>query len=397
MADGLILVINCGSSSIKFAMLDCTSELTVFSGLIEKLGTNEVLLHCDEPYRHELQLGAIDHQLALQALVPLIPREFILKLQGIGHRVVHGGEQFSDAVIITEEVLAQIEHCSTLAPLHNPANLLGITAANQAFPALTNVAVFDTAFHQKMPDYAYLYPLPYKYYQQYGVRRYGFHGTSHHFVSQKAALLLNKDYDDSCWLTAHLGNGCSAAAIKNGISIDTTMGMTPLEGLMMGTRCGDIDPSLSAYLMKKLNCSIDELTAIYNKESGLLGVSQLSMDMRELHKAAASGNHHAKLAIDVFCYRLSKALGGLAIALGRVDGLIFTGGIGENDHIVREKVLQQLTLLGYQLESRQNQNHGKENKGIITQPNSPPALVIKTDEQLMIARQTLEQINRGNL
>lgn len=382
-----ILVLNCGSSSIKFAVIDPASGETCLSGIVERINTPEAVLNWRAAEVKQQDIPNADYETALAAIIQILREQgFAEQLTGIGHRVVHGGEKFSESILICAEVVAQIEANCRLAPLHNPSNLQGILAAQKAFPQLLQAAVFDTAFHQTIPQHAYLYPLPQKFYQQYSVRRYGFHGISYRYVSQQAMQRLGLSSNDNALLIAHLGNGCSATAVFNGNSIDTSMGMTPLEGLMMGTRTGDVDPGLHGYLAAECQLTLDEITAILNKQSGLLGVSGLSMDMRTLQQAAGHGNVDAQLAITMFCYRLAKYLGALAMTLPRIDALVFTGGIGENAMFVRVQVLKQLAILGFVIDEQHNQEHGKNNNGIITQANSTCAMVIATNEELMIAQ-----------
>lgn len=383
-----ILVINSGSSSLKCSLLATASEAVLAHGVAEELGGPDAVLRFSAEDGREmvLALPGAGHEEALEAILDQMG-EFALV--GIGHRVVHGGEKFSVSVRIDDATLAQIDECSPLAPLHNPANVTGIRAARARFPDLPHVAVFDTAFHQTLPQHAYLYALPYEYYKEHHVRRYGFHGTSHRYVATEAARLLKEPLRNLHLLTAHLGNGCSACAIRSGVSVDTTMGFTPLEGLVMGTRSGDIDPNLHEFLARTLGQSLEEITATLNRRSGLLGLSGLSNDMRTLTEAAAGGHALAAIAIEVFCYRLAKGLLGLCAALDRVDALVFTGGIGENSAIVRGKTLENLKLLGPVLDVDRNEGHGRESAGLISSELSPLAvLVVPTNEELVIARET---------
>lgn len=388
-----ILVINCGSSSLKFALLELPEAREIVTGLAERLLSDEASLTFKSSDGSKTTEAIAEgygqsHQAAFDCLLDNLKKHDCLNepIKAVGHRVVHGAEVFSEAVVIDSNVKQEIDKNARLAPLHNPANLIGIEAAQAAFPDVPHVAVFDTAFHQSMPAHAYTYSIPFKLYEEQGVRRYGFHGTSHQYVSMQAAESLNLSLDDSAIVTAHLGNGCSTAAVLNGKSIDTSMGMTPLEGLVMGTRCGDIDPSLPEFLGNNLNYSSAEITAMLNKESGLLGVSGISNDMRELREAINAGNQRAKLAVDLFCYRLAKNIAGYAVAMGRIDALVFTGGIGENDRDVRAQVIQQLSLLGFALDASSNAENGKNNNGVITTAQSTVAVVINTNEELMIAR-----------
>lgn len=392
-----VLVINCGSSSLKFAVIESESGARALTGLAERLGTAKAILHWqnpDEKSSQEMPDG--DHETAMHHISDLLRQQNLLDtIQAVGHRVVHGGEQFTRSTRITPEVLGVIEACVPLAPLHNPANVIGIRVAQTLFPNLPHTAVFDTAFHQTLPAHAYLYPAPYEWYEKYNVRRYGFHGTSHQYVTQQAAQLLGRPYEALALISAHLGNGCSATAVLNGRSIDTSMGLTPLEGLVMGTRSGDVDPSLHQYIADQTGQSLEEITAVLNKQSGLLGLSGLSNDMRTLLEAAENGHQQAQLAIDVFCYRLAKTIGGYAVALGRLDALIFTGGIGEHAAQIRAKVVNQLGVLGLVLDEERNQR----GKGRITRENengggnTAVALVIPTDEERVIAQDSLASMN----
>lgn len=391
MSDKCILVINCGSSSVKIALYNDT-HVRLATGLAERLGTGSASLqlrvgayHCSE------EIADSDHQSVIERMLSLVDDQFPslgAKLVGIGHRVVHGGEFFAHSVLINADVKAKIQQCAHLAPLHNPANLQGIEILQARFPDLCQVAVFDTAFHQTLKPEAYMYALPRDYYTRFGVRRYGFHGTSHRYVAAKAVSLLELDPHNHGVVAAHLGNGCSLAAIKNGSSVDTTMGFTPLEGLVMGTRCGDIDPSLHQYLAAKLGIDLAALSEIFNHQSGLLGLSGLSNDMRTLCAAAASGHTGAILAIEVFCYRLAKNIGAMAMALDRLDAVVFTGGIGENAALVRAKVVARLGLLGIALDSQRNDSHGLSSAGVISVDGTTRVVVIATEEEKVIAQDT---------
>lgn len=380
-------MINSGSSSLKFSLIDTASEAPIVSGLAEALETEDAVIHFTRPgapkETHPIPMA--NHAAAMDAALKAIEGSQVV---AVGHRVVHGGEAFSASVRIDEETLEVIRDCVTLAPLHNPANLAGITAAMEKFPALPHVAVFDTAFHQTMPRHAFLYAIPHEIYERHKVRRYGFHGTSHRFVSAGAAGLLGKMPEDTQLITAHLGNGCSACAVKQGRSVDTTMGFTPLEGLVMGTRSGDIDPNLLDFLTHALGKSLPKVISMLNRESGLLGLSGLSNDMRTLSAAAAEGHEGAAIAIEVFCYRLAKGILGLSAALDRIDALVFTGGIGENSSLIREKTLGHLAVLRPALDRELNLQHGRASGGRITEPDSGLlALVVPTNEELVIARE----------
>ncbi|MBX2996919.1 MAG: acetate kinase [Caldilineaceae bacterium] len=404
MNGSTILVINCGSSSIKFALIDTGADTQLVSGWAERLGQPEAQLGWKtEDARGSQPIARADHRGAMEAIIDRLEEivgsryggTLTAQLAGIGHRVVHGGESFTRSTAITSAVLAEIERVSHLAPLHNPANVLGIKTAQALFPHLAQVAVFDTAFHQTLPEHAYLYALPYELYEQHGVRRYGFHGTSHRYVTRRAAQMLDRPDADLALISAHLGNGCSAAAVLNGRSVDTTMGLTPLEGLVMGTRSGDVDPSLHEFLSNQLGIGLADVTNLLNKKSGLLGLSGLNNDMRALEAASAAGDHRAQLAIDVFCYRLAKYLAALAVPLGRIDAMIFTGGIGENSALVRAKTLDHLAILGFRVDAERNAGHGRQSNGAITQDGSTLALVVPTNEEAMIAADTIELVRQG--
>ncbi len=389
-----VLVINSGSSSLKFALLAEGRRLA--SGLAERLNSPEArLVWEDEGEKNILALPEGSHEGALAQIIDRLNVRQLLAggLAAVGHRVVHGGEAFVASTVIDDRVLEAIERCSPLAPLHNPANLLGIRTAARLFPGIPQVAVFDTAFHQSLPPQAYLYGVPYELYQDNGVRRYGFHGTSHRYVTRQAAAILRRPLSETALISAHLGNGCSATAVLNGRSVDTSLGMTPLEGLVMGTRSGDVDPSLNLFLHENFGWSLAEITDLLNKKSGLLGVSGLSNDMRTLLEAAGSGHRRARLAIDLFSYRLAKTIAALIVPLGRLDALIFTGGIGEHASPVRQQVVEQLAYLGLSLDASANDNHGRLTGGRIDRGDGPAILVIPTDEERMIAGDCLDLIN----
>jgi len=383
-----VLVLNCGSSSAKFAVIDAATGQERVSGIAQRLGSAHASLDFKHDGRKESRLlhGA-GHEAALRAVVDLLAEvDVASSVAAIGHRVVHGGAKFSGSMRVSPEVVAKIEECIPLSPLHNPANLLGIQIAQELFPALPQVAVFDTAFHQTMPARAYLYAVPYDWFVNHEVRRYGFHGTSHRYVSQQAVRQLGLDPDDHAVVTAHLGNGCSLAAIRNGQSMDTTMGLTPVDGVVMGTRSGSIDPSIIAHVKKELDCTAEQVMDALNKDSGLLGISGLSNDMRTLQEAADNGHERAALAIDKFCYSVAKAAAGMIVSLGRVDALVFTGGIGENAVKVRAQVVDLLGFAGFALDPHANAFHGRALRGRITRSTSPMAAVIATNEELMIAQ-----------
>jgi acetate kinase len=385
MTPSKVLVLNCGSSSLKFALIEPESGAVVHRGLAQRLNSNQASLSFD---------GAPDVQLTRAAGHAEVLDQVLTHLGGaapaaVGHRVVHGGEVFSDSVLIDAGVIEKIEQCAELAPLHNPENLAGIRAARQRFPELPQVAVFDTAFHQTLAPRAFVYAVPYEFYERYKLRRYGFHGSSHRYVASEAALRLGRPLEELGLVTAHLGNGCSACAIQGGRSVDTTMGLTPLEGLVMGTRSGDVDPNLHLFLAERLGLGLAEITDLLNRKSGLLGLSGSSNDMRTLLALSEEGDPRAALAIDVFCYRLAKAVLGLGAALERIDALVFTGGIGEHAALVRARTLGLLRVLGSKLDPELNLRHGVDSNGRITASDSGLlALVVPTNEELVIARET---------
>jgi len=386
---GLVLALNSGSSSVKFALLTPETGERVLDGLAEKVGTAGAVLRIrqpgdGDPVEEPLPDGS--RQAVISRVLDHVTGH--ADLLGAGHRVVHGGERFTASVLVDDEVIAAIRSFAPLAPLQNPADLAGIETIRSVRPELPQVAVFDTAFHQTMPPRAYRYAVPQEWYTRHGVRRYGFHGTSHRFVSGRAAALLGRPLADLRLVTAHLGNGCSAAAIRDGTSVDTTMGLTPLEGLVMGTRSGDVDPGVFGYLAGRTGLSAAELTEALNTRSGLLGLSGASNDMRTVQDAAARGDERAQLALDVFVHRLAKAIAGLVINLEWLDALVFTGGIGENSAVVRGLVLARLGFLGLAEDPGANAAHGRSTGGRISQPGPAQALVVPTDEELMIARDT---------
>jgi acetate kinase len=391
-----ILVLNTGSSSLKFSLIQASDQKVIFSGLADKLGHGDATIAFKmDGEKVEQALVPGNHKKAVAEIFSFIEKHNLSNtIVGIGHRVVHGGENFKTSTIIDAEVLAAIEACVPFAPLHNPANLVGIRGAMEVAPNLPQVAVFDTAFHQTIPQHAYLYAVPMHWYRQYGVRRYGFHGTSHQYVVQKAADDLAIELSDSAFISAHLGNGASATAVLNGKSVDTTMGFTPLEGLVMGTRSGDIDPGLPPYIAQCLGITPDEVVNLLNKKSGLHGLSELSNDMRELTTAAGNGHTGAAIAIEVFVFRLAKAIGALAVSLPRIDALIFTGGIGENAAVIRSKVLARLKVFGFIEDAGANAQAVGGRGGVITILDSPVAMVVNTNEEAMIVKQTIEVLNK---
>ena len=382
----MVLVLNSGSSTVKFALLHPETGERALGGLADQVGTPGAVLRIGRGAPQPLPDGS--YQAVIARLLDHLDDAGHADLIGAGHRVVHGGERFRASVLVDDEVVAAIRSFAPLAPLHNPANLAGIEAVSAIRPGLGQVAVFDTAFHQTMPARAFRYAVPEEWYARYGVRRYGFHGTSHRFVSERAAALLARPPGELRLVTAHLGNGCSAAAIRDGVSVDTTMGLTPLEGLVMGTRSGDIDPGVFGYLAGQTGQSAAELDDVLNTRSGLLGLSGTSNDMRTLLAAAARGDERAGLALDVFVHRLAKAIAGLVTSLDRLDALVFTGGIGENSAVVRSLVLRRLGFLGLTEDAEANAGHGRSTGGRISRPGPVQALVVPTDEELMIARDT---------
>ncbi|GIU54118.1 MULTISPECIES: acetate kinase [Shewanella] len=397
MSEKLVLVLNCGSSSLKFAVIDAVSGDDHISGLAECFGLEDSRIKWKvNGAKNEAKLGAFTaHREAVEYIVNNIladQPELAAQIQAIGHRIVHGGEKYSRSVIINEDVITGIEDCASLAPLHNPAHLIGIRAAMASFPALPQVAVFDTAFHQTMPEHAYIYALPYKLYREHGIRRYGMHGTSHLFVSREAAKVLNQDVADTNVIVAHLGNGASVTAVKGGKSVDTSMGLTPLEGLVMGTRCGDMDPSIIYHLVNQLGYTIDEVNNLLNKQSGLLGISELTNDCRGIEDGYKDGHKGATLALEIFCYRLAKYIASYTVPLGRLDAVVFTGGIGENSDIIRAKVLEMLAIFNFNVNEEKNlaARFGKE--GVITEEGSTVAMVIPTNEEWVIAEDAIKLI-----
>lgn len=397
MSNKLVLVLNCGSSSLKFAIIDAVTGDDQISGLAECFGLEDARIKWKvNGQKSEASLGAFTaHREAVEYIVTSILGDHPLiaeQIQAIGHRVVHGGEKFTHSVVIDETVVQGIEDCAALAPLHNPAHLIGIRAAQAAFPALPQVAVFDTAFHQTMPEKAFIYALPYKLYRENSIRRYGMHGTSHLFVSREAAKAIGKDIEETNVICAHLGNGASVTAIKGGKSVDTSMGLTPLEGLVMGTRCGDLDPSIIHHLVSRLGYTLDEVNNLMNKQSGLLGISELTNDCRGIEEGYENGHKGATLALDIFCYRLAKYIASYTVPLGRLDALVFTGGIGENSDLIRAKVLNMLEIFNFEVDSERNTAARFGKQGQITTDNGPIALVIPTNEEWVIAEDAMALI-----
>ena len=393
-----VLVINCGSSSLKYQLINSDSEAVLAKGLCERIGIDGRLVYQKAGCDKEITEAAMPtHKEAIQMVLDALTNDktgaigSLKEVNAVGHRVVHGGEKFTKSVIIDDEVIAGVEECSPLAPLHNPANLIGVRACQAIMPGVPNVAVFDTAFHQTMEPTAFMYGLPYECYEKYKVRRYGFHGTSHSFVSKRAIALAGLDPENSKVIVCHLGNGASVSAVKNGKSVDTSMGLTPLEGLVMGTRSGDIDPAIIEYLAHAMDKSLEEVMKILNKESGVYGLSGVSSDFRDLEKAADEGNKKAQLAQDVFGYRVAKYIGAYTAAMNGVDAIAFTAGLGENNGIMREYVCSFLGYLGVEIDKEKNSVRGEET--IVSTPNSKvKVLVVPTNEELAIARETMELV-----
>ena len=392
-----VLVINCGSSSLKFQLIDSESEQCLAKGLCERIGIEgSMITYAPEGGEKEKTTTPMpDHTEAIRLVLEALTNEKtgvvkdLSEIGAVGHRVVHGGEKFANSVVITDEVMAAIEECNDLAPLHNPANLIGINACKKLMPDTPMVGVFDTAFHQTMPEEAYMYGLPYEYYQKYKIRRYGFHGTSHSYVSKKAAEVLGKKYEDLKIIVCHLGNGASVSAVKNGKCVDTSMGLTPLEGLIMGTRSGDIDPAIMEFIAHKEGKSIDEIMTILNKKSGVLGLSDnLSSDFRDLEAGYNNGDAHCIRTMNTYCYRVAKYIGSYVAAMNGVDVIAFTAGIGENAPLVRSKVLAYLGYLGITVDEEANGKRGDDI--VISTPDSKVTVcVIPTNEELAIARETV--------
>ena len=392
-----VLVTNCGSSSLKFQLINAETEKVLAKGLCERIGIDGRLTY--QPAGGEKEksdLAMPTHTEAIQFVIDALTNEktgvvkSLDEIGAVGHRLVHGGEKFASSVVITDEVKKAVEECNDLAPLHNPANLIGVAACEKLMPGTPMVAVFDTAFHQTMPEKAYMYGLPYEYYEKYKVRRYGFHGTSHSFVSKRAAEVMGKSYDEVKTIVCHLGNGSSVSAVLNGKCVDTSMGLTPLEGLVMGTRSGDIDPAIMEFIAKKENLDIEGVMEVLNKKSGVFGISGgLSSDFRDLTDAMNAGDKKAKIAMDVFSYRVAKYIGSYAAAMNGVDDIVFTAGIGENDDYVREEVCKYLGYLGVDFDSEVNTGlRGKEAE-LTKEGSKVKVFVIPTNEELAIARETL--------
>lgn len=394
-----VLVINCGSSSLKYQLINSESEEVLAKGLCERIGIDGRLTYQKAGLDKEITEAAMPtHKEAIQMVLDALVNDktgaikALSEIDAVGHRIVHGGEKFASSVVITEEVIKAVEECNDLAPLHNPANIIGIHACQALMPDVPMVGVFDTAFHQTMPAKAYLYGLPYEYYEKYKVRRYGFHGTSHDFVSKATAEYLGLDLNNSKIIVAHLGNGASVSAVLNGKCVDTSMGLTPLEGLVMGTRSGDIDPSIMEFIAKKENLDIDGVMNVLNKKSGVAGMSGVSSDFRDLTVARAEGNEKAANAIDVFCYRVAKYIGSYAAAMNGVDAIAFTAGIGENVTHVRENIMSYLGYLGIEINKEANEAARGEEGIISTADSKVKVIVMPTNEELAICRETVRLV-----
>ncbi|MDU2110407.1 MAG: acetate kinase [Peptoniphilus lacydonensis] len=395
-----ILVINCGSSSLKYQLIDMETEELMAKGLVERIGIEGSRIKHETIGKEKktIETAMQDHKRALELVMESLTNEAygaiksLDEIDAVGHRVVHGGEDFAKSVIIDEKVLKGIEDNVEIAPLHNPPNIMGIKACQRLLPNVKQVAVFDTAFHQTMPRESYIYALPYEYYEKYKIRRFGFHGTSHKYITNRAAEMLGKDVNEVNLITCHLGNGSSICAVKNGKSIDTSMGFTPLEGLAMGTRCGDLDPAILPFLMEKENLSAEELNTLMNKKSGVLGISGVSSDFRDIETARDEGNERAKLALDIFEKRVRGYIGSYMTELDHVDGIVFTAGVGENSVEMRESIVNGLSSLGIKIDPERNNVRG-EDKLISSDDSSTKVLVIPTNEELMIARDTKELVN----
>ena len=396
-----ILVLNCGSSSIKYQLFDMESKSVLAKGGIEKIGLEGSFLKLTQPDGEKVTLtkDIPEHTTGVRFIISVLTGEeygvikSINEIDAVGHRMVHGGEKFSSSVLLTDEVMKDFEACNDLAPLHNPANIKGVNAVKDIAPDMPQVGVFDTSFHQTLPDYAYIYGIPYELYEKYGIRRYGFHGTSHRYITKRVCEMLGVDPADKKIITCHIGNGGSIAAVKNGKCVDTTMGLTPLEGLMMGTRSGDIDPGAIPFIMEKLQLDGKGLSDLLNKKSGVLGVSGVSSDMREVEAAAKDGNKRAELANTIYFYRIKKYIGAYAAAMGGVDIIAFAGGVGENQYPCREAALEGLEFIGVELDKELNKKSRGEEVILSTPESKVKVVLVPTDEELMIASDTYEIVS----
>ena len=395
-----VLVLNCGSSSLKYQLIDMENEAVLCVGLVERIGIEGSILKQEKDGvegKYIVEQPMKNHEEAIKLVLDAVVDptyggvEDIKEVEAVGHRVVHAGEKFATSVVINDEVEAALKECIELAPLHNPANIMGIDACKAILPGVPMVAVFDTAFHQTMPKKSYLYGLPHELYTKYGVRRYGFHGTSHKYVSQRAAAMLGKNIEDVKIITCHLGNGASIAAVDGGKCVDTSMGFTPLEGLIMGTRCGDIDAAIIPFLMRKENLNADQIDALMNKQSGVYGMTGISSDFRDIEDAAANGDEKAQVALDAYAQRVKKYIGSYAAEMNGVDAVVFTAGVGENGIDMREAIASNMEFLGMKLDKEANKVRGKE-RVISTEDSKVKILLIPTNEELMIARDTVELV-----
>ena len=396
-----VLVINCGSSSLKYQVLDMPSEKLLCKGLVERIGMDGSVINHEKIGEDKIStlVPMKDHKDAIAQVLAALqdPEHGVIKdmseIGAVGHRVVHAGEKYANSVLITDEVIKVLEECVELAPLHNPPNLLGIAACKELMPSTPMVAVFDTAFHQTMPPESYIYAIPYEYYEKYRIRRYGFHGTSHRYVAERAAAMLNTNMDELKIITCHLGNGAPVSAIKNGKCIDTSMGFTPLEGLVMGTRSGDVDPAIVSYIKQKENMGPGESTVVLNKKSGMLGISGVSSDFRDIEKAAEEGNERAMLALKVFAHKVKFYIGAYIAEMNGVDAIVFTAGVGENDYSMRQLICENMGNLGIKLDVLKNKVRGKET--IISADDARvKVLLIPTNEELMIAKDTFDLVTK---
>ena len=392
-----ILVLNCGSSSLKYQLLNMDTDQVIAKGTYERIGEQSFVTHKVNGEKHKFEHPVENHKEAIDFMIELLLKpeyntiKDLSEIDGIGHRVAHGGDKFSSSVVIDEDVISKIDECSALAPVHNKAAIVGIRAAMEAMPGKPNIAVFDTVFHQTIPEERYMYPIPYKYYEKYGIRKYGFHGTSHKYVSRRIAELLGKPVEELKTIVCHLGQGASLCAVKNGKSVDTTMGLTPLGGVPMCARSGDLDPSIVTYIMKNENLSSDEMEMILNKESGTLGVSGVSPDFRDIEAEADKGNNRAKLALEMYSYKVAQFIAQYIVALDGLDVITFTAGIGENQWTIRERICKYLKCFGVEIDENKNKEFRDEGK-ISSENSKVEVWVVPTNEELMIAKETLDLI-----
>jgi len=395
-----ILVLNCGSSSVKYQLFDIDKNYSLAKGLVSRIGRSDAVLNHKPHDQPEVKITGeiIDHIVAIEYVISILlsPNHGVIKdkseIGAVGHRVVHGGEKFPESALITAEVMTELRNCIELAPLHNPHNIRGINACQKILPDIPQVAVFDTAFHQQMPKHAYIYGLPYILYKKYDIRRYGFHGTSHYYVCMRASELLRKPIKELKIITCHLGNGASMAAVKGGVSVDTSMGFTPLEGLLMGTRCGDLDPAVILHIIAREELTLQEANTLLNKHSGMQGISGQSSDMRDIIQEAKEGHANSRLALDIYCYRIKKYIGSYAAAMGGLDALVFTAGIGENSPLIRERCCEDLVFLGIELDEGRNENAIGVEALISMDKSKVKVFAIPTNEELVIAQETKKVI-----